>query len=92
MIAAPNGRLWQQLCDALDLRPLTADARFVTNTDRVKHRRELKHELEQAMSRYSLDVPVLMAGMLMASAPMLGLYLIGQRFFIRGLASSGVKG
>jgi ABC-type glycerol-3-phosphate transport system permease component len=42
--------------------------------------------------RYSLDVPVLMAGMLMASFPMLILYLIGQRFFIRGLTAGAVKG
>jgi raffinose/stachyose/melibiose transport system permease protein len=43
-------------------------------------------------SRYNSDVPVAMTGMLMASLPMLILYLIGQRFFIRGLASGGLKG
>lgn len=43
-------------------------------------------------SRYNADVPVAMAGMLLASMPMLILYLIGQRFFIRGLASGGLKG
>jgi raffinose/stachyose/melibiose transport system permease protein len=42
--------------------------------------------------RYSLDVPVLMAGMLLASVPMLVLYLVGQRFFIRGLTSGAIKG
>jgi ABC-type glycerol-3-phosphate transport system permease component len=42
--------------------------------------------------RYSLDVPVLMAGMLLASVPMLILYLVGQRFFIRGLTSGAIKG
>jgi ABC-type glycerol-3-phosphate transport system permease component len=42
--------------------------------------------------RYSLDVPVLMAGMLLASVPMLVLYLIGQRFFIRGLTAGAIKG
>jgi raffinose/stachyose/melibiose transport system permease protein len=42
--------------------------------------------------RYSLDVPVLMAGMLLASVPMLALYLIGQRFFIRGLTAGAIKG
>jgi ABC-type glycerol-3-phosphate transport system permease component len=42
--------------------------------------------------RYSLDVPVLMAGMLLASVPMLILYLIGQRFFIRGLTAGAIKG
>ena len=42
--------------------------------------------------RYALDVPVLMAGMLLASVPMLVLYLIGQRFFIRGLTAGALKG
>ena len=42
--------------------------------------------------RYSLDVPVLMAGMLLASVPMLILYLVGQRFFIRGLTAGAIKG
>ena len=43
-------------------------------------------------SRYNADVPVAMTGMLLASLPMLLLYLVGQRFFIRGLASGGLKG
>ena len=43
-------------------------------------------------SRYRLDVPVVMAGMLWATLPMLALYLLGQRFFIRGLTAGGVKG
>jgi raffinose/stachyose/melibiose transport system permease protein len=43
-------------------------------------------------SRYNLDVPVTMAGMLLASLPMVLLYLFGQRFFIRGLTAGAVKG
>jgi raffinose/stachyose/melibiose transport system permease protein len=43
-------------------------------------------------SRYRLDVPVVMAGMLWATVPMVALYLLGQRFFIRGLTAGGVKG
>lgn len=43
-------------------------------------------------SRYNNDVPVAMTGMLLASLPMLILYLLGQRFFIRGLAAGGIKG
>ncbi len=43
-------------------------------------------------SRYNSDVPVAMTGMLLASLPMLILYLLGQRYFIRGLASGGLKG
>jgi ABC-type glycerol-3-phosphate transport system permease component len=43
-------------------------------------------------SRYNLNVPVTMAGMLLASLPMVVLYLFGQRFFIRGLTAGAVKG
>lgn len=43
-------------------------------------------------SRYNSDVPVAMMGMLIASLPMLILYLVGQRWFIRGLATGGLKG
>lgn len=43
-------------------------------------------------SRYRIDVPVVMAGMVWATLPMLLLYLIGQRYFIRGLTAGGVKG
>lgn len=43
-------------------------------------------------SRYNLDVPVTMAGMMLAALPMVLLYLLGQRFFIRGLTAGAVKG
>ena len=43
-------------------------------------------------SRYHLDIPLVMAGMLWATIPMVILYLAGQRFFIRGLTAGGVKG
>jgi ABC-type glycerol-3-phosphate transport system permease component len=43
-------------------------------------------------SRYRIDVPVVMAGMFWATLPMLLLYLVGQRYFIRGLTAGGVKG
>jgi ABC-type glycerol-3-phosphate transport system permease component len=43
-------------------------------------------------SRYSSDVPVAMAGMLLASLPMLLLYLFGQRYFIRGIVAGALKG
>ena len=43
-------------------------------------------------SRYNSDVPVAMTGMLLASMPMLIVYIVAQRFFIRGLASGGLKG
>jgi raffinose/stachyose/melibiose transport system permease protein len=43
-------------------------------------------------SRYRVDIPVVMAGMIWATLPMLLLYLLGQRYFIRGLTAGGVKG
>ena len=43
-------------------------------------------------SRYQIDVPIVMAGMVWATIPMLALYLAGQRFFIRGLTAGSTKG
>jgi len=43
-------------------------------------------------SRYSLDVPAIMAGLTIATLPIVALYLFGQRFFIRGLVSGAAKG
>ena len=43
-------------------------------------------------SRYNLDIPLTMAGMLLASIPMFVLYLFGQRLFVRGLTAGAVKG
>lgn len=36
---------------------------------------------------YSLDVPELMAGMTIATIPMVAIYLVGQRYLVRGLMS-----
>jgi len=55
MIAAANPRLWKQLCEAVGLGHLVDDARFSTNTDRVKNRAELKVELERAFAQFSVD-------------------------------------
>ena len=43
-------------------------------------------------SRYHLDITLVMAGMLWATIPMVILYLVLQRFFIRGLTAGAVKG
>lgn len=43
-------------------------------------------------SRYNNDIPVAMAGMLLASIPMFILYLLGQRYFVRGLVAGAIKG
>ncbi len=43
-------------------------------------------------SRYSLDIPTVMAGMSIATLPLLVVYLIGQRSFIQGLTAGSIKG
>jgi raffinose/stachyose/melibiose transport system permease protein len=43
-------------------------------------------------SRYHIDIPIVMAGMVWATIPMVALYLAGQRFFIRGLTAGSTKG
>jgi ABC-type glycerol-3-phosphate transport system permease component len=42
-------------------------------------------------SRNYVDIPVTMAGLLIATIPIVVLYLFGQRYFIRGLTSGAVK-
>lgn len=54
--------------------------------------RTLMVGLTTYQSRYQLQVPLVMAGMLWATVPMVVLYLSGQRFFVRGLTAGGVKG
>jgi ABC-type glycerol-3-phosphate transport system permease component len=43
-------------------------------------------------SRYNLNVPAIMAGLTLATLPVVTVYLFGQRFFVRGLVSGAVKG
>ncbi|TDU84265.1 formyl-CoA transferase [Kribbella voronezhensis] len=54
-LGANNERLWQRLCAALELPQLPADPRFVTNTDRMKHRDELAGVLEEALASATTD-------------------------------------
>ncbi len=43
-------------------------------------------------SRYNLDVPVTMTGLLLTTVPMVVIYIVFQKFFIRGLTAGAVKG
>jgi len=43
-------------------------------------------------SRYSLDIPTVMAGLSIATLPLVLVYMFGQRYFIQGLTAGGVKG
>jgi len=42
-------------------------------------------------SRHYVDIPATMAGLLIATIPIVVLYLFGQKYFIRGLVSGAVK-
>ena len=42
-------------------------------------------------SKNNLDVPVTMAGLLIATLPILAIYIAGQRYFVQGLAAGAVK-
>ncbi|HEX5556544.1 MAG TPA: carbohydrate ABC transporter permease [Gaiellales bacterium] len=43
-------------------------------------------------NRYNLNIPVVMAGLSIATLPIFALYLFGQRFFMRGLVAGALKG
>lgn len=56
------------------------------------HMRSLMVGITVFGSRYSADVPVALAGMLLASIPMLLLFVFGQRYFMHGMVSGALKG
>lgn len=63
---------------------------LVITTDAAKM--TLSVGLSQLVSVHSIDYPILMAGSLMATIPMLITFIVLQRQFIEGIASSGLKG
>jgi CoA:oxalate CoA-transferase len=52
LICANTERMWQQLCEALEIPELVNDPRFETNERRHAHRAELEPILERAFARY----------------------------------------
>ena len=50
-IAAGNNRLWQQVCELVELPALAADARFQSPTQRAQHQAALKDLLEPQFAR-----------------------------------------
>lgn len=54
--------------------------------------RTLMAGLTAFQNRYNLDIPVVMAGLSLATLPILAVYLFGQRFFVHGLVAGAVKG
>jgi multiple sugar transport system permease protein len=63
---------------------------LVVNTD--PSAMPLSAGLATLQGQYLTNYPVLMAGSLMASVPMIVLFVIFQRYMIQGIASSGLKG
>jgi multiple sugar transport system permease protein len=63
---------------------------LVVNTDPL--RMPLSAGLASLNGQYDTPFPVLMAGSLMATAPIIVLFLVLQRHFIEGIALSGSKG
>jgi CoA:oxalate CoA-transferase len=52
LICANTERMWQQLCEALEIPELMKDPRFETNERRHAHRAELEPILERAFAQY----------------------------------------
>jgi multiple sugar transport system permease protein len=48
--------------------------------------------LANLQGQYGTDYPTLMAGALIASLPLIVIFVILQRQFFEGIASSGLKG
>src|SRR5262245_48931626 len=55
IVAVANPRLWERFCAAIGRPELLRDPRYLTNTDRVAHRHELKRELEDHLQQFTLD-------------------------------------
>jgi len=55
IVAVANERLWRRFCDALNRPDLRVDPRYTTNAERVRHRHELKADLEHAFATMTID-------------------------------------
>jgi formyl-CoA transferase len=55
IVAVANPRLWERFCEAIERQDLRGDARFATNTDRVRHRLALKAEIERTLAQWTVD-------------------------------------
>ncbi len=54
-------------------------------------KRTLMAGISVFQGRYESQIPLVMAGMVIASAPMMILYVAFQKYFIRGLMAGAVK-
>ncbi|WP_158964481.1 CaiB/BaiF CoA transferase family protein [Chachezhania sediminis] len=51
VLAAGNNKLWQTVCDTVEMPELVQDPRFLTNSDRARNQKELRAVLEVAFGR-----------------------------------------
>jgi multiple sugar transport system permease protein len=63
---------------------------LVVNTDPDKM--TLSAGLASLQGQFQTDYPVLMAGSLLASLPVIAVFALLQRQFVQGIAHTGVKG
>jgi raffinose/stachyose/melibiose transport system permease protein len=100
---AGHFRIWWQIVMPLSLPALvtvaTVEALWVWNEVLIavvflqsEGLRTLMVGITLFQSRFTLNIPLVMAGMVWATVPMVFLYLAGQRFFIRGLTAGATKG
>jgi len=54
--------------------------------------RTLQVGVAQFRSRFDVDIPVMMAGLVLASWPAIVAYVVGQRYFTRGLLAGSLRG
>ena len=47
--------------------------------------------LADFQEQFTSDWPLLMAAVVISSLPVIGLFLLGQRQFLRGIATTGIK-
>jgi crotonobetainyl-CoA:carnitine CoA-transferase CaiB-like acyl-CoA transferase len=55
IVAVANPRLWVRFCEAIGRPDLRDDPRFKTNADRVRHRDELKAEIERVFADRTVE-------------------------------------
>lgn len=55
VLAASTQQIFSRICQAIDIPHLTADPRFATNLDRVKHRKEVNDAIQDAMGKFSIQ-------------------------------------
>ncbi|MEM4971061.1 MAG: CaiB/BaiF CoA-transferase family protein [Sulfolobales archaeon] len=54
-IAIVSDKHWREFCEALGFIDLLEDARFRSNHERVRHKKELEEEIGRRLSRYSVS-------------------------------------